>query len=944
MFKNKKPLPKRTPPASPGSTPKTDAYTPTNFSNQKIDQTLMNHEHEAGINTKEAIDQPRVNVKGKYTFCFNGGSLDDMFKGFEVELDTSMNPIQCRDYLQSKLNGKINMKDKQLIVYLSGGLPFIGGTLGDVYLNKDPKFDNVIYGVITRKVSDIVLKSSYPELCNISDPDRKLLMSPLCDSSDRGLTDIACLFGYLNHDGAKGDLLLRTCAKVITFAPLITSIRRIIDRNQVVGRDVIAVSSTLFTFFRNYIPPTTKDNLVNEYSLRLCNLVSHINNPPEDLPLLMTEVKSGVQRTKFLSDLKLGPIVYIWQGDTGKTFKRFLFELQGTEAIQNAYNIIASFKPIAPLSMRAASGCSIVRGKDHEYLYLMQSPSKDVMDQNKVDIIDPTTGLTESVDVEDFAKKQGDTGTDKTEDLIEPDQVKQVIMVNFDESGSMTCDLDGYSCKKGSDKYMRVTIAYQYLTTFANRTYGYRIACIQGLISFNNNITLRCPLSPLVPDFEDKGLKKVQPTNVTRLWDSLQRACEELVKFRKDSNNNERFINAVSRVLVISDGEDVESKAKVEDVVKELIKNKIIVDSVIVSAEDECKMLCAVCHITGGVCFRPASISEGLSLFELSAFLNYHERKVRSDPVIPDDRTTTPRKLTPDRITAQFMENAKKNATFDTKIIDSNIAQATSSTVQTLATPAHICAMNKDAIIPLPRNRRILRELHAAIEICDPKQSLYDPDIKVYTYKINLDRWKVFIKGPEGTPYENKWWYILVTFPELYPIQPPIFRFITIPYHLNVSSEGRICLNIIEKGYISSKHVIDILQEIKELFLLPNADTPIKLETLDTFKNNYAEYERLARKSSQDNAKDNYEDYITAHVDDTVPDDFSATFEKHVPPYMISQISGKQIKNPILASSGVYYDKDELKQLVTSNRNPRCIITGKLLDEKPEDFDENDAI
>ena len=54
--------------------------------------------------------------------------------------------------------------------------------------------------------------------------------------------------------------------------------------------------------------------------------------------------------------------------------------------------------------------------------------------------------------------------------------------------------------------------------------------------------------------------------------------------------------------------------ASVEDVVKELIQNEIIVDSVIISTKEECKMLCAVCHANGGHYFRSKTVNEGLAL------------------------------------------------------------------------------------------------------------------------------------------------------------------------------------------------------------------------------------------------------------------------------------------------------------------------------------------
>ena len=922
---------------------KTDAemYTQTNNQECDIRKSMIHNGHEAGIYADKV--EPRVDRTDKYQFYFTGGDKDMLLKGIDVDLDTSMNPNQARDQLLNYLKDKIDISNKQLLIYLPGGIPFIAGTLGDIYLKKDLKVKQVIYGVLTRLVPDAVLKGSYPELCNVSDPERKKLISPLVDSTDRGLSDMACLMGYLNHDGVKGDLLLRTCATAIHFPPLITSMNRIIERNQVVGRDVITVTSTLYTFFRAYLPASCPDNKVYEYALRLCNLISHINDPPEKIPMMNFEVIPGEPSTKFLSDLKLGPIVYFWKGDTGDDFPWIDLKIQSEEAIENAYNLIASFTPIAPLSMRNATGCSIVKGKDHEYLYLMQSPSKDSKSQNMVEMVDPMSGMVESSDVESFAKAQGNTKIDSTANLIDPDRVKQIIMVNFDESKSMIGDLAGYVIPAKSQKDHRVTIAYQYLTTFANRTYGYRIPCIQGLVSFNNNIVVRCPLSPLVPDFEDKGLKKIRPDSTTKLWDSLARSCDELTKFRKDSRGKEIYKNAISRILVISDGEDLNSSTKVQDVVKELIKNKIIVDSVIISTEDECKMLCAVCHATGGLSFRPKDVKEGLALFEQSAFLNYEERKNRSDPLIPGDRATIPSRLKPDQITEDFMNKARDNAKFDEEVQNKELIQAAANV--RLATPRHVCAKNRDARIPSPRQRRILRELHAAAEANDPDSPSFDPDMKVYTFQSNLDRWRVYLKGPEGTPYANKWWYLYVTFPELYPVQPPIFRFVSVPYHLNVSLEGRICLNIIEKGYISSKHVVEILQEIKELFLLPSIDTPIQIETFDIFQHDKLTYERLAKESADKNAKDDYNDFVgSSLVVDDVPEGFTIEFTEHVPPYMVSQISGKPLqKNKMVkASTGVYYDKDELRQLVSSNRNPICVITGKPLLEKPEDLTDDD--
>ncbi|KAK8890225.1 hypothetical protein M9Y10_034997 [Tritrichomonas musculus] len=62
------------------------------------------------------------------------------------------------------------------------------------------------------------------------------------------------------------------------------------------------------------------------------------------------------------------------------------------EDIEHAFDSYTAFKPILPMEMRDICTCSIVKGKDHEYLYIMPSQMKDSASIGKVDIIDPMTG------------------------------------------------------------------------------------------------------------------------------------------------------------------------------------------------------------------------------------------------------------------------------------------------------------------------------------------------------------------------------------------------------------------------------------------------------------------------------------------------------------------------------------------------------------------------
>ena len=547
------------------------------------------------------------------------------------------------------------------------------------------------------------------------------------------------------------------------------------------------------------------------------------------------------------------------------------------------------------------------------------------------------------MNLDDFAKTQGDENPENSANLIDSDRVEQIIMVCFDQSGSMRQNLEGEKIDDKPEIPSRLTIAIQYLTSFANKFYAYRSPCILGLVSFNMGLYYPCPLSPLIPDFEDKGLMELMPFGKSRLWDAISISCDYLNKFCIDENNKQIFPNAKKRILVISDGEDIGSKTKSTDIAKKLMDNKIILDSVIISSEEICKELAVISHISGGVALNPDDINKGLYFFELSAFQNVKERKQSLIPIIKNDRKTIPKKLKTDMITPEFIKKAIECVEFDTEIINPKLNQAKDNTK--LSTTEHICCTCKEEIFDNPRQRRILRELHYSSLVMDQKNEAYDPDLVIYASSTNFDVWQAYIKAPDNSPYEGKWFFILVNFPAQYPFEAPVFRFISIPYNLNISREGRICFEILEKGYISSFHVVDILQQIKEIFLMPRIEWAISIEILGTFRDDVNEYNRLAHESAINVGKDDYKDFFPKNIDiqDNVDDNYKLTFDgfKDVPNYMVSQISGRVYKDPVIPPScGQVYEREELKQIVAQNSNPVCYITGLPIKESLEEIDQ----
>lgn len=848
-----------------------------------------------------------------FSFYFTGGKKDDLFSSQKVSLDLNMTPDQCSKFLLEVVLKKYShlYYNKQILVYFAGGVPFIEGKLGDLYLNEKVNAEKVIYGILTNKITEEVLNAPYHELCNICDEKLKLLLSPLSDSSDRGLCEIACLLGYFNHGGFCSDVLLRKLASVTNFPPLITSLKRIIENDHVVGRDVVTVCSTLFSLFKSLVPETCKDCDVFEYTLKLCGFISNVDDDNYELPLINIDDKLNLKNDSFS---------YFWLPDFQSMMCNFNFvpfEVD-IDKLNYSSNEKFLFHPISPLLMKTTKSCSIVSGKNHEFLFLMQSPLKDLKSQNKAKIIDPFTGQCETKDIEDFAREQ--------ECELNPREINQVIMFDLCESESLLADFD--------NKTNMLTCAYQYITTFISNAESSHLQNFQGLVSFSDKSILRCQLTSLLSEFERKFFKDINPDSKNKnALDSISFCCDEIIKIK------DKFCeNSTLRIIVFCDDiEEDKSSIKAVDLIKKLMKNQIIVDSIILNSNRSnfSKLISVVSHITKGFSFNIDSFEKGLSLFEQDAFINIALRKMRAIPLIPSDRQTFAQRLKPDKITDELINNAIEHSEFDTEI--KNLTNVVSNSQVKVAIPAFSVAKNVNNIIRSYRQRRILRELHFASLLINESSQYFDPDIKIFPFLSYLDRWKVFIKGEEGSPYEKKWWYIYVEFPEEYPFKPPLIRFSSIPFHLNVSSEGRICLNSIEKDYIISKHVIEILQEVKELFFHPCIESSLSIPKMELFINDYEQFVKFAKKSTIDNAKDSYLDYLEKEIIDEISPKFILKDEEMIPQFMISQISGRKIheRKVVQSSTGIYYNRDDLMQIVCSNKNPTCIVTGKILIDNP---------
>ena len=138
---------------------------------------------------------------------------------------------------------------------------------------------------------------------------------------------------------------------------------------------------------------------------------------------------------------------------------------------------------------------------------------------------------------------------------------------------------------------------------------------------------------------------------------------------------------------------------------------------------------------------------------------------------------------------------------------------------------------------------------------------------------------------------------------------------------------------MLEKGYMANAVVVELIQRIRELFLLPDESTPIQISRLEQFKSDRAGYDRLARASADQFGKNTVEEWLQGlTVESDVDPNFTvAVCASATPDYLKSGFTGKYIPKDkrVVTETGIY-NIDELRQLImSSNGTLTCPNTGK---------------
>ncbi|GMM50458.1 E2 ubiquitin-conjugating protein [Starmerella bacillaris] len=113
----------------------------------------------------------------------------------------------------------------------------------------------------------------------------------------------------------------------------------------------------------------------------------------------------------------------------------------------------------------------------------------------------------------------------------------------------------------------------------------------------------------------------------------------------------------------------------------------------------------------------------------------------------------------------------------------------------------------------------------------------------------DIMRWNAVIIGPEGTPFEDGTFRLVLQFDEQYPTKPPAVKFVSEMFHPNVYQNGDLCLDILQNRWSPTFDVSTILTSIQSLLNDPNTASPANGEASNMYKDHLNLYCKRVRET-----------------------------------------------------------------------------------------------
>ncbi|CAL8273091.1 unnamed protein product [Gadus morhua 'NCC'] len=204
------------------------------------------------------------------------------------------------------------------------------------------------------------------------------------------------------------------------------------------------------------------------------------------------------------------------------------------------------------------------------------------------------------------------------------------------------------------------------------------------------------------------------------------------------------------------------------------------------------------------------------------------------------------------------------------------------------------------------KDKRILEELRSLH--CDPH-----PYLTIFPSESDFTFWKILLQGPPDTSYENGTFELYCQFGPDYPVKPPTIRFVTVMYHCNINSSGRICHNIFDRGYNAHITMKEILEAVYGLLIAPEPEDPLDSILAEKFQSSKEEYEQEAKDHTAKTAAKSInekEQELVGRV--PVP--------RYIPHQLTCALTGRIFVDPVKTKYGTFYERKAIEKHIKKSK------------------------
>lgn len=127
---------------------------------------------------------------------------------------------------------------------------------------------------------------------------------------------------------------------------------------------------------------------------------------------------------------------------------------------------------------------------------------------------------------------------------------------------------------------------------------------------------------------------------------------------------------------------------------------------------------------------------------------------------------------------------------------------------------------------------------------------------KMFTIKMvddNMYHWDIMLYGPADSLYEGYKFKLDLVLPTDYPFAPPRVKFITPIQHVNINTNGDICLDILKNEWRSSQSMRTVLLSIILLLSQPNYKDPLNSDLAELYRKDKKKYTKTIKESCDKN-------------------------------------------------------------------------------------------